>query len=107
MPPAETNPGTIGTAADWLLQFVIHPEPDLELTAYGAVLCADARILISRRAVDQALSPLGVSIPQRPPAEVRTFVGPRAGTTGQPDALYRACWLLALLTEASAAGQPE
>jgi hypothetical protein len=24
-PPAEANPGTVGTATDWLLRFLLHP----------------------------------------------------------------------------------
>ncbi len=36
---ADANPGTVGTAADWLLRFLLHPSPALELAAKGAVLC--------------------------------------------------------------------
>ena len=32
----EANPGTVGTAADWLLRFMLHPRPSLKLAAAGA-----------------------------------------------------------------------
>ena len=35
----EANPGTVGTAADWLLRFMLHPRPSLEFAAVGAALC--------------------------------------------------------------------
>src|ERR1017187_7774437 len=35
----EANPGTVGTAADWLLRFMLHPRPSLALAATGAALC--------------------------------------------------------------------
>jgi hypothetical protein len=38
VPPAEANPGTVGTAADWLLRFLLHPRPSLKLAAVGAAL---------------------------------------------------------------------
>lgn len=35
----DANPGTAGTAADWLLRFLLHPKPSLALAARGAVIC--------------------------------------------------------------------
>lgn len=32
----EADPRTVGTAADWLLRFLLHPSPALELAARGA-----------------------------------------------------------------------
>ena len=34
----DANPGTVGTAADWLLRFMLHPRPSLALGAL-AVVC--------------------------------------------------------------------
>lgn len=31
--------GTIGTAADWMMRFLEHPNPSLRLAAQGASLC--------------------------------------------------------------------
>jgi hypothetical protein len=33
------NPGTVGTAVDWLLRFMLYPLPSLALAARGAALC--------------------------------------------------------------------
>lgn len=35
--PGAANPGTIGTAADWLLRFLMHPQPDLHLPLAGVL----------------------------------------------------------------------
>ena len=39
VPRDAANPGTVGTAADWLLRFLLHPRPSLQLASLGAVLC--------------------------------------------------------------------
>lgn len=39
VPQAEANPGTVGTAADWMLRFLLHPRPSLAVPRVGAVLC--------------------------------------------------------------------
>lgn len=39
VPQSEANPGTIGTAADWLMRFLVCPTPTLQLAAQGASLC--------------------------------------------------------------------
>jgi hypothetical protein len=31
--------GTIGTAADWMMRFLVHPSPSVRLAAHGASLC--------------------------------------------------------------------
>lgn len=40
------NPGTLGTAADWLLRFLVHPSPDLHLPMTGAALQFGPKLLV-------------------------------------------------------------
>ncbi len=87
-PKAEANAGTIGTATDWLLRFLVHPAPSLHLAALGARLCQRLP------ALDEIATSLGYTDPG---AEL--FRGPRPGSRADPDYLNRVCWALALLTE--------
>lgn len=100
----EVNPGTLGTAADWLLRFLVHPAPDLDLAFAGAARCSEVGIQIPRAALDDILSPLGLRVPPRPSDTACAFIGPHPGTTADPATLNRACWVLALLTEAFRGG---
>jgi hypothetical protein len=88
--PRETaDAGTIGTAADWMMRFLVHPNPSLRLAAQGATLCG----------MLPALKELSFTLGFRD-AGAETFTGPTQGSTGvEPNLLYRACWGLALLTE--------
>jgi hypothetical protein len=96
---SEANPGTVGTAADWLLRFLVHPEPHLDLAIAGAALCSAAGIHIPRVVLDEVLSPLGMTVPSRPSKVACSFTGPVAGTTAEPATLNRVCWVLALLEQ--------
>ena len=80
--------GTIGTAADWMMRFLVHPNPSLRLAAQGASLCE----------MMPALRELAVMLGFRD-GGVEEFTGPARGNSVEPDLLYRACWGLALLTE--------
>lgn len=98
----DANPGTIGTAADWLLRFLVHPSPDLGLAVHGAVLCKKAGINLmpALAAINRAL---GVPWPPSAAAgQVQSFNGPISGSS--VDGLERACWALALLTEVRRGG---
>ena len=97
VPPSGANPGTIGTAADWLLGFLLHPCPVPDLAMAGVALCRSAGIDITP-ALIQIADSLGVHLPQAPGTE-RKFTGPVPGNTAEPDYLARCCWALALLTE--------
>jgi hypothetical protein len=88
VPAAEANAGTIGTAADWLLRFLVHTTPSLSLAAAGAGLC---RMLPALKSIALMLGYSGIGTEQ--------FVGPVSGSTIEPDVLHRACWALALLSE--------
>jgi hypothetical protein len=98
--PSEANPGTVGTAADWLLRFLVHPAPHLDLAIAGAARCSRMGIQIPRRALDEILNPLGLTVPLRPSDTACVFTGPHPGTTVESATLNRVCWVLALLTEA-------
>jgi hypothetical protein len=98
---AEANPGTVGTAADWLLRFMLHPQPSLEFAAVGAVL-SGRRSGMFEALVDIAGS-LGYdpadALPSTGISECTDFTGPIGGNDTDPERLARACWALALLTE--------
>jgi hypothetical protein len=117
VPPAaaaEANPGTIGTAADWLLRFLLHPQPDLHLAMAG-VFVSTAMGISTLGAFSQIAQSLGVPrsvladdlralsgvADARDPAR---FTGPGPGSTADPEHLARACWAIALLTEAFRGG---
>jgi hypothetical protein len=88
MPHQAANPGTIGTAADWMMRFLVHPTPSLRLAAQGASLCA------MLPALQELASVLGFR-----DDGIGEFTGPARGSATEPGLLYRACWGLALLTE--------
>ena len=93
----EANPGTVGTAADWLLRFMLHPRPSLALAAMGAAMCG------RRSGVVEAFIEIAESLGYNPDAAFDTgatdFTGPIGGNDADPGQLASACWALALLTE--------
>ena len=93
----EANPGTVGTAADWLLRFMLHPRPSLALAATGAALCG------RRSGVVEAFIGIAESLGYHPDAALdrsaTDFTGPIGGNDADPGRLASACWALALLTE--------
>lgn len=99
------NAGTVGTAADWLLRFLIHPAPSLSIPLHGAAIVDPA---VPGKALLPAFYAISESLGLPQPAQsisVHTFTGPTAGSTAQPELLARACWAIALFTEAFRAGQ--
>ena len=93
VPREVADAGTIGTAADWMMRFLVHPAPSLRLAAQGASLCG----------MLPALQELAFMLGFRD-SGTGQFTGPGQGTGTEPGLLYRACWGLALLTEGPAAG---
>jgi hypothetical protein len=93
----DANPGTVGTAADWLLRFMSHPRPSLSLAVAGAALCD------RRSGMIDALTEIAESLGYNPNAvlngSVTDFTGPMDGNETNPDQLASICWALALLTE--------
>jgi hypothetical protein len=103
VPRADADPGTVGTAADWLLRFLIYPQPELHLVMGGAAACRRAGIDMAPALASIAGS-LGVPLPTRPPGRVMAFTGPVADSDADPGLLARSCWARALVTEAFRGG---
>lgn len=91
--------GTVGGAFDWLVDFLVYPQPDVHLPAVGA-----------RRygyRMPRALTELAGFLATRPPTTdepggqdaVTEFDGPHPATAVDPELLARGCWALSLLTE--------
>ena len=93
----EANPGTVGTAADWLLRFMLHPQPSLKLAAAGAALCGRRSGLVDALARDCRVARLR----SRRSVRHRSLRVHRAHWRQHtdPGQLISACWALALLTE--------
>ena len=90
---ADADPGTVGTAADWLLRFLLHPQPDIHLAVAGAVASTKAGIMVLPALAGMAGS-LNVPMPARPPDSVQVFTGPSRGNHADPALLARSCWAL-------------
>jgi hypothetical protein len=94
--------GTVAVAADWLLRFLIHPAPDLDLVMAGVRRCQAAGLEV-RDAVTGVAARLGMTA-LIAPGPVQRFAGPIPGSTADPGLLARACWCFALLTESYRGG---
>jgi hypothetical protein len=103
VPARSAAPGTVATAADWLLRFLLHPAPDLDLVLAGVQACRRAGLAF-RGAVGDITGRLGIGVPLAA-GPVQRFTGPVPGNGADPAMLARACWSFALLTEAYRAGQ--
>jgi hypothetical protein len=106
--------GTLGTAFDWRVRFLLHPQPNLHLAFLGALSMGRGWV----RLAGQLIEELGGSLhfylhaadqprprpwPATPPAIFTSADPGRAATLGQ-ERLARACYALALLTEVFRAG---
>lgn len=78
VPASAANAGTIGTAADWLIRFLVRPEPSLELANAGASYC---QMLPALTEIASMLGYSGTGTEQ--------FVGPVHGNIAEPSLLYR------------------
>lgn len=112
IPPADkqdAHPGTVGTAADWLLRFLINPQPDMHLPLMGVIGAARAGIdladgfaeVLQHTGIPRATTAADLqAILEGIPVTSRDrFDGPRPGNALDPGDLNRACWIIALLTE--------
>jgi len=88
VPSEAADAGTIGTATDWVMRFLVHPNPSLLLAARGAALCGMLPVL------KELAFMLGFR-----DGGTEKFTGPARSSGAAPDLLHRACWGLALLTE--------
>jgi hypothetical protein len=108
-PQAEANPGTVGGAADWLMRFMVCPDPSVDLAVAGAAHLSPGMMM----GVAELAALLGVTglpgtlsmggSPVSGPAH--TFTGPVAGASVDEELLARGCWALALATEAFRSAQ--
>ena len=104
---SNANAGTVGTACDWLLRFLVHPQPDVHVALMGGAFIPRAG---DGYGLDVALfemyETIGIPIVgvMPPMASATTFLGPLPGSAMEPGLLARACWALALLTEFYRAG---
>ncbi len=109
MPRAEANPGTVGGAADWLLRFMVCPDPSVDLAVAGAAHLspgmmmgvAEVAMLLGVTALPGTLSMGGSPVS----GSAHAFIGPGAGTSVDQELLARGCWALALATEAFRSAQ--
>jgi hypothetical protein len=103
VPRDVVNPGTLGSAADWLLRFMLHPAPSLELAITGAGFFRERSGMVA--ALAEIAGSLGMSGNAATQAAGRGFPGPVAGNASDSESLARACWVLSLLTEVFRVGQ--
>jgi hypothetical protein len=98
VPQTEANPGTFGGAADWLLRFMVRPDPSVDLALAGAVSLGRGMMM----AIIDLAGMLGAETsPDRPAG----FTGPVAGSIVDQETLARGCWALTLATEAFRSSQ--
>jgi len=98
VPRAEASPGTVGGAADWLLRFMVCPDPSMDLALAGAGYLGPGMMM----AVIDLAGMLGA---KTSPNRSAGFTGPVAGSRTDQELLARGCWALALVTEAFRAAQ--
>jgi len=106
VPDNEANPGTVGTACDWLLRYLVHPQPDVHLALMGGAFIDQPGpgLAVAMFEMCETLGiPTGGTMPPAK-ASAPTFTGPIAGSTIEAELLARGCWALALLTEFYRAG---
>lgn len=103
VPDSSVNAGTLGGAFDWLIRFMLHPQPDLHLAFKGVRLMRSTEMV-------QAFEDLADKLEAHQggflaSAEPNTgFKGPAHASEVEPELLARGCWALALLTEVFRAG---
>src|SRR5216684_2640940 len=91
VPRAEASPGTVGGAADWLLRFMVCPDPSVDLALAGAGYLGPGMMM----AVIDLAGMLGA---KTSPNRSAGFTGPVAGSRTDQELLARGCLLLELKT---------
>jgi hypothetical protein len=112
LPPdgAKIAYGTLGTAFDWRVRFLLDPHPDLRLAFLGAALLGRGWLELAAELLSELGGSLQVRLrvggeqesrPAVGSAPRRAFAGaaPGRATTLGPERLARACYALALFTE--------
>jgi hypothetical protein len=109
VPQAEANPGTVGGAADWLLRFLVFPHPCVHLALAGAAHLSPGMMMGMAELAEMlgvADLPGTLSMGTSPVSgSVHTFTGPVTASSVDHELLARACWALALATEAARSAQ--
>lgn len=100
---SSVNAGTLGGAFDWLIRFVLHPQPDLHLAYKGVRLMRSPAMLKAFEELADKLEAHHGGFHGSAEPDVG-FNGPRPASEVEPDLLARGCWALSLLTEVFRAG---
>ena len=90
-PQAQANPGTVGGAADWLLRFLVCPDPSVDLAVAGAAHLSPGMMM----GVAELAMLLGVTgLPGTLSMEARPSPGRPTPSPGQwlARAWMRNCW---------------
>jgi hypothetical protein len=78
---AEADPGVIGTAADWLMRFLVHPSPDLTLARYGTSWSLEPLDRSVMDLFEEIVQTIGMD------TEVSSFEGPVPGSALEAEQL--------------------
>jgi hypothetical protein len=103
---AEVSYGTLGTAFDWRLRFLLDPTPDLRLAFHGALSLGKAAVALFG-ALAAEMGGGRIAIKPRPgPSNHALPAVDEASRAARlnPERLARACYALALFTEVFRAG---
>lgn len=99
--------GTVGTAFDWRVRFLLHPQPDLRLAFLGAGLLGRRWMALAGELAGEVGGSLHLRLGGSGPgaaAAATPATAPAAGGPVDRERLVRACYALALFTEVLRAG---
>jgi hypothetical protein len=104
-PGARIAYGTLGTAFDWQMRFLVEPAPDLHLAFAGALLAGkDLFSLFGALAAEVGGSFTVIARPGPLPPRPAAPAGGHRAAALDAERLTRACWALALFTEVYRSG---
>ena len=92
------NAGTIGTAFDLLLRFLVHPSPDLRMAAHGASKLGESGFASLLEIVADVGGTISGPVAAVAPA-AQPLLEPLPEGRMELGELARACWAMALLVE--------
>jgi hypothetical protein len=100
-PPVGTNPGTVGTAFDFLVRFELDPSPNLFLAMLGAELAGRHYVALLNELVDRLSCRIEeIAVGSISPVHVGPAPQPR-----DTELVCRGCYLAALLAEVYRSGE--
>jgi hypothetical protein len=97
-----SNAGTIGTAFDLALRFLITPQPNMRLAAHGAAKLGQAPFA----ALHELVGELGAVLALDTGPAASPITAPLRTLRRETEKLSRACWALALFVEVFRVGRP-